>query len=135
VIPEKIGVQGWSNGAMTVLATMSDQAPGKPANGFAAAVAEYPGCGMDAVKGEYRAYAPIQMLLASDDEEVNPKKCEAFAVRAKAAGSDLQVHVYPGAQHNYDDPGTKKQSVAANKAATEDTFRRAEAFFGRYLKQ
>jgi dienelactone hydrolase len=133
VIADRIGVQGWSNGAMTVLATMSTEAPGKPESGFRAALAEYPGCGMDAVKGEYRAYAPVLMLLAADDEEVNPRICQQFAARAKEAGSPLQVHLYPGAEHNYDDPGKKKQSVPANHQATEDTFRRAEAFFARHL--
>ena len=135
VTPDRIGLQGWSNGAMTVMATMSDQAPSQMEPGFRAALAEYPGCGMDAVKGEYRSYAPILMLLAGDDEEVNPQVCQQFAQRAKAAGSPLTVHTYPGAQHNYDDPGKKKQSVPANHQATEDTFRRAEAFFARHLKQ
>jgi len=134
VIADRIGVQGWSNGGMTVLATMSDQAPGKPENGFRAALAEYPGCGMDAVKGEYRSYAPVLMLLAAEDEEVNPKTCEQFAKRAKDAGSPLESHVYPGAGHNYDDPGTRKQSVPSNRAATEDTFRRAEAYFANHLR-
>ena len=134
VIADRIGVQGWSNGGMTVLATMSDQAPGKPARGFSAALAEYPGCGMDAVKGEYRSYAPILLLIAADDEEVSPKRCEQFAKRAVEAGSPLESHVYPGAAHNYDDPGAKKQAVTANREATEDTFRRAEAFFGRQLR-
>lgn len=133
VMSDRIGVQGWSNGAMTVLATMSDEAPGKPEHGFRAALAEYPGCGMDAVKGEYHSYAPILMLLAAEDEEVNPAICQQFAQRAKAAGSAFTVHVYPGAEHNYDDPGKKKQSVPANHKATEDTFRRAEAYFARHL--
>jgi carboxymethylenebutenolidase len=135
VMGDRIGVQGWSNGAMTVLATLSDQAPGRMDPGFRAAVAEYPGCGMDAIKGEYRSYAPILMLLASNDEEVNPKLCEHFAGRAKDAGSPLEVHLYPGAGHNYDDPGRDHQSVPANRIATEDTFRRVEAFFARHLGQ
>ena len=134
VIANRIAVQGWSNGAMTVLATLSDQAPGKLPNGFVAALAEYPGCSMDAVKGEYHAYAPILMLLAADDEEVNPRICEQFATRARAAGSALESHTYPGAGHNYDDPSPKKQSIAGNRDATEDTHRRAEAFFAQYLK-
>lgn len=134
VIPDRIGVQGWSNGAMTVLATMGEEAPGKPEKGFRAAVAEYPGCSMDAVKGEYRAYAPMLMLLASADEEVNPRICEQFAKRAKDGGSPLEYHVYQGAEHNYDDPGQKKQSVPANHEATADTFRRAEEFFAKHLK-
>jgi carboxymethylenebutenolidase len=134
VIGDRIGVQGWSNGGMTVLATMSDQAPGKPESGFRAALAEYPGCNMDAVKHEYRSYAPILLLLAAEDEEVNPTICEKFAKRAVDGGSPLEWHVFPGAGHNYDDPGTKKQSVPANRAATEETFRRAQAYFARLLK-
>jgi carboxymethylenebutenolidase len=134
VIADRIGVQGWSNGGMTVLATMSDQAPGKPASGFRAALAEYPGCAMDAVKGEYHSYAPVLLLIAADDEEVSPKRCEQFAKRAVDAGSPLESHVYPGAAHNYDDPGAKKQAVPANRQATEDTFRRAIAFFARQLQ-
>ena len=35
---------------------------------------------------------------------------------------------------NFDDPGAKKQSVVANRKAKEDSMRRAEAFFARYLK-
>lgn len=134
VIADRIGVQGWSNGGMTVLATMSDQAPGKPETGFRAALAEYPGCSMNAVKGEYHSYAPILLLLAAEDEEVNPRICEQFAKRAIAAGSLLESHVYAGAGHNYDDPGQKKQSISANRTATEDTFRRAEAYFARLLR-
>ncbi len=89
---------------------------------------------MDAIKGKYHSYAPILMLLAANDEEVNPKICEHFAERAKAAESPLEVHVYPGAGHNYDDPGKSHQLVPANHTATEDTFRRAEAFFAAHLK-
>jgi carboxymethylenebutenolidase len=137
VIPDRIGVQGWSNGGMTVLATMSDQAPGisqpTPDTGFRAAVAEYPGCGMDAVKGNYHAYAPMLMMLAAEDAEVSPKRCEEFARRAKSAGSQLEWIMYPGAEHNFDDPGKTKQSNPANRHATEDTMRRAEAFFLRQL--
>lgn len=137
VDPARVGVQGWSNGGMTVLVTMSEKAPGienpTPETGFRAGLALYPGCGMDAVKGAYRPYAPLTMLLAGADEEVNPRICEKFAKRAKDAGADVHWHVYPGAAHNFDDPGRKKQSVAANERATEDAMRRAEKFFGEQL--
>ena len=137
VDPARVGVQGWSNGGMTVLVTMSAKAPGienpTPETGFRAGLALYPGCGMDAVKGEYRPYAPLTMLIAGADEEVSPQICEKFAKRAKDGGSDVRTHVYPGAEHNFDDPGKKKQSVAANAHATEDAMRRAEKFFGEQL--
>lgn len=137
VNPNRIGVQGWSNGGMTVLVTMSDQAPGitKPTatTGFRAALAEYPGCGMDAVKGEWRPYAPVLMLLGSADEEVSPKRCETFAKRAQKAGGPLEYHVFDGAEHNYDDPGKTKQSNPANATATEETRHMAESFFAKAL--
>lgn len=137
VAADRIGVQGWSNGGMTVLATMSDKAPGidrpNPETGFRAALAEYPGCGMDAVKGRYHSYAPVLMMIASADEEVSPKLCEELAERARAAGSKLESVVYPGAEHNFDDPGKTKQSKPPNRRATEDAMRRAEAFFAANL--
>jgi dienelactone hydrolase len=133
VIGERIGVQGWSNGGMTVLVTMGEHAPGLEQPGFKAAIAEYPGCGMEAVKGAYRMYAPVLMMVASADEEVSPKRCEEFAKRTQGAGSKLQLKVYEGAEHNFDDPGKKKQSNPANQRATADAMRSAEAFFSAQL--
>lgn len=133
VIPDRIGVQGWSNGGMTVLVTLSDRAPGighpTPNTGFRAAIAEYPGCNMEAIKGNYHSYAPLLMMLASADEEVSPKICQEFAGRARSAGSRLELIVYPGAEHNFDDPSQSKQSNPANRNAMEDAMRQAEAFF------
>jgi len=139
VIGDHIGVQGWSNGGMTVLVTMSDQTPGidhpTPETGFRAALAEYPGCGMEAIKGRYHSYAPLLMMIASADEEVSPKICEAFAKRAKASGSVLESIVFVGAEHNIDDPGKKKQTKPANRPATQQAMRRAEAFFADRLRR
>jgi carboxymethylenebutenolidase len=134
----RIGVQGWSNGGMTVLVTISDRAPGihQPTveTGFRAALAEYPGC-MEAVKGHYHSYAPLLLMIASADEEVSPKVCEAFAKRAKEAGSELESIVFDGAEHNFDDPSHSKQSNPANRHATEEAMRRAERFFGKHLAE
>lgn len=132
VIKDRIGVQGWSNGGMTVLVTISDRAPGidqpTPDTGFRAALAEYPGCGMEAIQGKYHAYAPLLMMIAGADEEVSPQRCEQFADKAH-----IRKIVYAGADHNFDDPGKTKQAKAANRKATADTMRRAEAFFGENL--
>lgn len=137
IISNRIGVQGWSNGGMTVLVTISDRAPGIsqliPGTGFRAAIAEYPGCGMDAIKGRYQSYAPLLMMIGSADEEVSPKVCEAFAGRAREAGSKLESIVFEGAEHNFDDPGETKQSNPANRRATKEAKRRAESFFAKYL--
>jgi carboxymethylenebutenolidase len=139
ILGDRIGVQGWSNGGMTVLVSLGDHAPGidqpTPETGFRAALAEYPGCGMDAIKGRYHSYAPLLLMIAAADEEVSPKICEAFARRAKEAGSKLESIVFDGAEHNFDDPGKTKQSNPANHRATEEAMRRAESFFATHLGQ
>src|SRR5215831_10783760 len=65
VAGDRIGLQGWSNGGMTALVTMSSTAPGlstpAPSAGFRAALAFYPGCGMQSIQGGYVPYAPLHM--------------------------------------------------------------------------
>lgn len=138
VLPDRIGLQGWSNGAMTTLVSMSSRAPGisnpTPESGFRAALAFYPGCGMEAIQGAYRPYAPVQMFVGTADEEVSPKRCQAWEGRVKSTGGIIDLVAYDGAEHNFDDPSSSKQSNAANAAATRDATRRAEEFFARQLK-
>ncbi len=137
VIAERIGVQGWSNGAMTLLAAMAQNPPGiagpTPQTGFRAALALYPGC-REQAQQDYRPYAPLLMLLAAQDEEVSPVVCRDMAEQVVARGGDLTWTVYPGAQHAFDDPGSRRQAHAANREATLDARRRAEEFFARHLR-
>ena len=131
VIADRIGVHGWSNGAMTVLAALGP-AHAKTA-GFKAAVAQYPSCTAQERFGEYTPYAPMLMLLAEDDDEVSPVICERLARVVRGRGGPVESHTYPGAHHSYDDPGKTKQSHAPNAAALADTKLRAEAFFAKQL--
>jgi dienelactone hydrolase len=121
-----------------VLATMSSRAPGisnpSPSNAFRAALAFYPGCGMEAIQGAYVPYAPIEMFVGTDDAEVSPQRCVAWEKRIQSAGATIELTAYDGAQHDFDDPSPSKQSNESNAAATRDAVRRAEAFFGRQLK-
>jgi carboxymethylenebutenolidase len=105
-------------------------APGSsPAPGFSGALALYPGCGMERVQGRYVPYAPVLMLLASADDEVSPVRCQELAARSQAAGGALEVVVYEGAEHGFDDPGARRQGREPNRRATEDAKARAERFF------
>jgi dienelactone hydrolase len=85
------------------------------------------------VRGEYKPYAHLLLMVAAADEEVSQKVCETFAARAKRGGADLDLVVFEGADHNYDDPGKKKQSNPANQRATEETMRQAERLFAEHL--
>jgi dienelactone hydrolase len=126
VAGDRVGVQGWSNGAMTALVTMLEP---PPAGGFRGALALYPGCGMERVQGRYVPYAPVLMLIASADEEVSPERCRELAARSRAAGGALELVVYEGAEHGFDDPGATRQGRGPNRWATEDARLRAERFF------
>jgi len=142
VIADRIGLQGWSNGGSTTLSSMAEIAadtPGAamlgPKTGFRAALAFYPACGL---KGRfddgYRPYAPVRVLQGDADEEVSPKRCARLVDKSRAHGGDIEITLYPGATHDFDDPGRRRQSVEANRAAKAEAMSRAEAFFAAQLQ-
>jgi dienelactone hydrolase len=139
VIPDRIALQGWSNGGSAVLATMASvSAPGvtslTPVTGFRGALVFYPACGL---KGQFDGglvpYAPVRVLQGSADEEVSPRYCGELIDRSRARGGDIQITTYPGATHDFDDPSKDRRDVPANAAATKDAMPRAIAFFASVL--
>jgi carboxymethylenebutenolidase len=140
VAPDRIGLQGWSNGASATLAAMSTDVPNlknpTPATGFRAALAFYPACGL---KGKfdagYRPYAPVRVFMGTADEEVSSRRCADLVDRSIADGGDITIRLYKGAAHGFDDPGRKRQSVAANARAKDDAETRAREFFAQQLGQ
>jgi carboxymethylenebutenolidase len=135
VAPDRVGLMGWSNGASATLAAMAADAVGKPANGFAAGIAFYPACKL---RGRfdrgYRPAAPVRVFMGTADEEVSPRRCFNLVEKSRGAGGHISIRLYDGATHDFDDPGRKRQRVAANAAALEDATLRTERFFARYLK-
>jgi len=138
VAADRIGVQGWSNGGMTVLAALGPRAPGLPntaaAAGFRAAIAQYPSCSAPAAQADYAPYAPLLLMVAENDDEVSPAVCRTFAEKIRGRGASLEFVWYDGAHHSYDDPGKTKQSHEPNRLAMQDTLQRAAAFFAQHLK-
>ncbi len=139
VIPDRIALQGWSNGGSAALATMASvSAPGvaslAPATGFRGALVFYPACGL---KGQFDGglipYAPVRVFQGSADEEVSPHYCGELIDRSRARGGDIEITFYPGATHDFDDPGKDRRDVPANVAATEDATARAIAFLASVL--
>ena len=130
VIPHRIFLQGWSNGGSTALNVMQRQ--GAKTSGYRAALALYPGCGPKALLAPVlETTAPVALLLGADDEEVSPARCQEMARRSIAAGSKVDVVLYPGATHGFDDPGSSRQSIPGNRFALEDALKRAIAFVER----
>jgi dienelactone hydrolase len=123
VDPNRIFLQGWSNGGSTTLNAMIRQGA---KGGFRAALAFYPGCGgLALLDNAVSTTAPVAMFLAEDDEEVSPTICQHVAGRSIDAGTSLTVTLYPGATHDFDDPGEKRQAVPGNRAAKADAMAKA----------
>jgi carboxymethylenebutenolidase len=70
-------------------------------------------------------FAMFLMFLGTDDEEVSPTICRHVAQRSIDAGTSVTVTLYPGAAHDFDDPGEKRQEVPGNVAAKVDAMKRA----------
>jgi carboxymethylenebutenolidase len=137
VLSDRIFLQGWSNGASTALNVMIRQGSGQGSRegsregqrpGFRAALAFYPGCGPAALlKPIIPGMTPIAMFLADDDEEVPPARCLEVVDRSRAAGAAVDVTLYPGATHDFDDPGQRRQSIPDNRSAKADAMAKALA--------
>jgi dienelactone hydrolase len=140
VLPDRIALQGWSNGASATLASMSSSTPAlkvpTPSTGFRGAVAFYPGCGLDGhfEKGLW-PYAPVRLFVGTADKEIEPQKCELLVNKSSTDHPDLALKLYPDATHDFDDPGKSHQSIPANAAATRDATADALAFFAGLLKR
>ncbi len=142
IAKDRIALLGWSNGGSATLSALSSGTPALPSptprTGFRAAVAFYPGCGLkDKFKDTpYRAYAPVRVFHGLADEETSPRVCAALVRRSRAeTGSDIEIALYPGASHDFDNPGSKRQSVEANAEAADEAIRAVLEFFARELQR
>jgi carboxymethylenebutenolidase len=133
VVLAHIFLQGWSNGGSTTLNTMIRQGG---SGGFRAALAFYPGCGREALLEEtVRTTAPVVLQMGDADEEVNPGFCAHVARRSLAAGTPIEATFYPGATHDFDDPGEKHQDNPDNAAAKAAAMAKAAQVIDGYAKQ
>jgi dienelactone hydrolase len=133
VVGQHVFLQGWSNGGSTTLNTMIRQGNSP---GFRAALAFYPGCGREALLDD-KVHTPMPILLqmGDADEEVNPEYCAHFAQHSQAAGTAIDTVFYPGAGHDFDDPGMKHQEIPANAFAKAAAMARAATFIDGYARQ
>jgi dienelactone hydrolase len=138
IVADRVGLMGWSNGGSATLAAMAPDAPGLPqpatALGFRAALAFYPACGLKhRFDGGLKPSAPVRVMMGAADEEVSPRVCQALVERSRAQRGDVALTLYPGATHDFDDPGRRRQSVPANAAAKADAMAQAQRFFAEQL--
>ncbi|GMG84873.1 hypothetical protein LNKW23_40890 [Paralimibaculum aggregatum] len=101
---ERIGMIGWSKGAITAVLGAVDRLAGYAARGgperLAFAAAFYPFCGFD-FTGE-RLSGPLLMLLGEADDWTPAAPCLALAGNLAAAGEPVEAVVFPEAPHGFD---------------------------------
>jgi len=135
----RVGLHGWSNGAMAVLSVIGPEAPGADVVSrgvmFRAAIAQYPGCGIESNNPPYMDSIPLLLTVAGNDDEVSPFRCQQLAARMMNQGATVRFLWFEGASHGYDSPDAKTQSVDANRQALERTMAEAKVFFSLHLKE
>ena len=134
-----VGVMGGSHGGTTAVLAAAATRP----DGFAAAVALYPGC---TAGTPYHASAPLLILAGELDDWTPAAPCERLA-RA-ATGAAVRIKVYPGAHHSFDNanpvryvanranrnaPGGRGATTGGNAQAWADSISEVSAFFARHL--
>ena len=152
VRPDRIGAMGWSQGGGTILLGIRADSLGRPADArqpdFRAAVAFYPGsCRDRAHRVPWTSAIPLLVLLGESDNWTALEPCKAFVAGAVGRGSPVEMHVYPGAYHDFDWPNLPMRSLTAYRtaagvvpitamdpAAREDALRRVPDFVAKHLR-
>lgn len=144
---DRVFLMGWSHGGVTVLATLriiKDETLRARAGGdFRAAVALYPGCGVQ-LRSRWRTRTPLLILSGGEDDWTPAAPCRELAERSRGDGQPVTYVEYPGAHHGFDGPagqlrqrtdvpgaqrnGKGSVTVGTDPAAREDVIRRVPRF-------
>jgi len=130
---DRIGVMGWSHGAMAVLSAISTQ---PRSGGFQAAVVFYPDCAYFS----QNTTVPLLLLLAELDDWTPPRQCAEMATRLQQQGQAVVYKVYPGAHHGFDQfrhqtVTYRGYTLGYNPVATADARATIRAFLNQYLRR
>jgi dienelactone hydrolase len=119
---DRVGLLGWSNGGITVLAAVAQKTHSRPADlahDFRVAVAFYPDCRQTLSRQDWAPpVAPLHILIGEVDDWTPAGPCLTLVNEARANGAILDIVVYPGAYHDFDDPEMPVH-VRHNVATTE----------------
>lgn len=150
VDPQRIGLAGYSWGAMVGLLASSRGVAQQTKTPFSAIVAFYPGCfTLRPVNGSpYELIrpdvnTPLLVLMGSEDTETPAAECVQKLEPVRASGAPIEFHVYPDTTHCFDcknlDGFTKTDSrgnrvqYRYSEAVTADASKRMFAFLGARL--
>lgn len=136
---DRVGVIGWSHGGIIALKLAAKQ-PGKlswtdvPIVPFRGVVAFYPYCG-----SEKDAVLPLLILIGTEDDWTPAANCQGYEKMQRAIGAPVELVLYEGATHSFDEASVGQGYVYAGHflrydgGATADAAERLFAFLGRTL--
>lgn len=101
----RVAVLGWSHGGSAVLAVTdgSNKIVKNQTLLFKTAIAFYPGCA-ESRKNNYLPNTPLTLFLGADDDWTPPIPCAELAQQLRADKLPVELHVYEGAVHDFDNP-------------------------------
>jgi dienelactone hydrolase len=122
---DRVALLGWSNGGMTVLAAVAARTRARPTtlpHLPVVAVAFYPGCRSTVERADWLPPAvALHILIGELDDWTPASECVELAAQAERVGAPIDVVVYPGAYHDFDDPVMKvhvRDRVATTPSGT-----------------
>jgi len=123
VNPNKIASIGWCMGGGWSIKLAEDQPK------LAAFVVNYGPLPTDAAIIA-KIKAPMLGNFGADDKGIPPDSVHAFEAAMKAAGKNVDIKIYEGAGHAYQNPDNKD---GYRPEATADSQKRIDPFFAKYL--
>lgn len=141
---ERIALVGWSHGAWAIMDLFAldhsrrrplgvSDAPADPLAGVCGALLYYPFCGFPALtrkQGWTRTDIPARMLLVENDTLADEKVSQRAAERARASGADIDVTLWSGVTHAFDETPHELDSKLRYDA---DAAARSHDFFADWL--
>ncbi|WP_342142049.1 dienelactone hydrolase family protein [Methylobacterium fujisawaense] len=121
VDPERVAVMGFSRGGQAALyASLKRFDAAWNRSGITPAIylPVYPDCSIQFRDDTAVVARPIRMFGGGGDDYNPAKTCAAYTERLKAAGADVSLTVFSGAQHVFDNPAGPPQPTVAKGAQT-----------------
>ena len=146
VAADRISLIGWANGGVAALWTIRPRAAKKDDKpDFRSAVAFYPGC-RRLNNAAWSARVPTLILIGRADDQASAAVCQQMVAGARGRSARVEIHVYPGAHHDFDHPnrplqlrtglafsvdGSGRVHSGTNPAARTDALKRVPEWFSR----